>query len=336
MPQTIESIGHAKAAGVPIIIAITKIDKPGNKVDQIKTDIAKHGLTAEDRGGDVPVIGISSKTGQGIPELLEQILLQAEILELKYNPKRAAVGVILDANKDPKQGVVSTVIIMTGTLKVGDIVVAYNTYGKVRRMQNRKGKSVTEVTGGEPAQILGITDLPEPGRILEVVKNEKEAQAKIALIKEQIKKQSPESAVQQFIAGLKSGTKEAELRLILKSDGSSSLEALQQAINGIQLPKNVTIKVIHAEAGHFSESDLSLAQASGALLIGFNITINAILKKKAESMKIEMKNYDIIYELTDYIQKLVNGMVEIEMEEVATGKLEILGIFFAKGKEMVV
>jgi len=193
---------------------------------------------------------------------LEQILLQAEILELKYNPKRSAVGVILDANKDPKQGVVSTVIVMTGTLKVGDIVVAYNTYGKVRRMKDRKGQNITEVTGGEPVQLLGITDLPEPGRIIEVVKNEKEAQVKIALIKEQIKKRSPQSAVQQFIAGLKSGNKEAELRLILKSDGSSSLEALQQAINGIQLPKNVTIKVIHSEAGYFSQSDLSLAQAS--------------------------------------------------------------------------
>jgi len=336
MPQTVESIGHAKAAGVPIIIAITKIDKPGNKIDQIKTDIAKHWLTAEDRWGDVPVIGISSKTGQGIPQLLEQILLQAEILELKYNPKRSAVGVILDANKDPKQGVVSTVIVMTGTLKVGDIVVAYNTYGKVRRMKDRKGQNITEVTGGEPVQLLGITDLPEPGRIIEVVKNEKEAQAKIALIKEQIKKRSPQSAVQQFIAGLKSGNKEAELRLILKSDGSSSLEALQQAINGIQLPKNVTIKVIHSEAGYFSQSDLSLAQASWALLIGFNITINTILKKKAESMKIEMRNYDIIYELTDYIQKLVNGMVEIEMAEAVTGKLEVLGIFFAKAKEMVI
>jgi len=170
--------------------------------------------------------------------------------------------VILDANKDPKQGVVSTVIVMTGTLKVGDIVVAYNTYGKVRRMKDWKGQNINSVTGGEPVQILGITDLPEPGRIIEVVKNEKEAQAKITLIQEQIKKQSPESVIQQFMAGLQSGSKEAELRLILKADGSSSLEALQQAINGIQLPKNVNIKVIHSEAGHFSESDLSLAQAS--------------------------------------------------------------------------
>lgn len=263
MPQTIESIGHAKEAGVPIIIAITKIDKPGNKIDTIKSDIAKYGLTAEDWGGDVPVIGISSKTGQGIPELLEAILLQSEMLDLKYNPKRSAVGVIVDAHKDPKQGVVSTIIVMTGTMKIGDIVVAYNTYGKIRRMQNWLGKSMVSAVGGEPVQILGITELPEPGRIVEVVKNEKEAQEKIALIQEHITKNNSESAVHQFISQLQSTAEhESELRLVLKSDGSSSLEALKQAVAGIPLPKNVTIKVVHSDVGYFSESDLALAQAA--------------------------------------------------------------------------
>ncbi|MFA5747501.1 MAG: translation initiation factor IF-2 [Candidatus Absconditabacterales bacterium] len=336
MPQTVESIGHAKAAGVPIIIAITKIDKPGKNIDQIKTDMAKHGLTPEDRGGDVPVIGISSKTGKGIPDLLETILIQAELLNLKYNPDRSAVGVVLDAHKDPKQGVISTIIVMTGTLKVGDIILAYNTYGKVKRMQNWKGQNINKATGGEPVQILGISDLPEPGRIVEVVKNEKEAQNKTALIQDQIKKQSPDSAVQQFISQLKSGAKESELRLILKSDGSSSLEALKQAVDGIQLPKNVTVKVIHSDVGHFSDSDLSLAQASSALLMGFNISLNTILKKKAESMKIEMKNFDIIYELTDYLDKLLKGMIEIEKHEVVIGKLEVLAIFFRKAKDMTI
>ena len=210
----------------------------------------------------MPVLGISSKTGQGIPELLETILLQAEMLDLKYNPKRSAVGVILDAHKDPKQGVVSTIIVMTGTMKIGDIVVAYNTYGKIRRMQNRKGQSMVSATGGDPVQILGITELPEPGRIIEVVKNEKEAQEKIALVQAHITQQTPESAVQQFISQLKSGSSDSELRLILKSDGSSSLEALKQAVAGIPLPKNVTIKVVHADVGYFSDSDLALAQAS--------------------------------------------------------------------------
>ncbi len=337
MPQTIESIGHAKESWVPIIVAITKIDKPGKNLEQIKQDLAKHWLTPEDWWWDTPMIGISSKTWQWIPELLETVLLQAEILDLKYNPDRSAVGVVVDAHKDTKQWVVSTIIIMTWTLKVGDIIVAYNTTWKIRRMQNRKWQSVTSVTWWEPVQILGITDLPEPGRIVEVVKNEKEAQAKIALIQEQVNKTSHESVVKQFISQIQSGNNVwAELKLILKSDWSSSLEALQQAVTWIQLPKNVTIKVIQAGVWQFNESDLSLAQASWALLLGFNISMNAILKKKADSLKIEMKNFDIIYELTDYLNKLLLGMVEIEQHEVMFAKLEVLGVFFTKNKDMTV
>lgn len=336
MPQTIESIGHAKEAGVPIIVAITKIDKPGKNIETIKQDLAKYGLIPEDWWGDTPIIWISSKTGQGIPELLETILLQTEMLDLKYNPDRDAVWVVVDAHKDPKQGVVSTIIVMTGTLKVGDIIVAYNTTGKIRRMQNRKGQTITSATWWEPVQVLGITHLPDSGRIVEVVKNEKEAHEKIWLIQEQVNKNADESAVKQFITQLQTNTFWAELKLILKSDGSSSLEALQQAVNGITLPKNVTMKIIQSNVWHFTESDLSLAQASWALLLGFNISMNALLKKKADSMKIEMKNFDIIYELVDYLNNLLLGMVEIEQHEVMFAKLEVLGIFFTKNKDMTV
>ncbi len=336
MPQTVESIWHAKESGVPIIVAITKIDKPWKKLDQIKQDLAAAGLTSEDRWGDTPMIGISSKTGQWIPELLETVLLQAEMLDLKYNPDRSAVWVVVDAHTDPKQGVVSTIIVMTGTLKIWDIIVAYNTTGKIRRIQNWKGQSITSATWWEPVQVLGITHLPEPGRIVEVVKNEKEAQEKIWLIQEQVIKNSGESVVKQFISQLQSGAPWAELKLILKSDGSSSLEALQQAVNGIQLPKNVTMKIIQANVWYFSDSDLSLAQASGALLLGFNISMNAMLKKKADAMRIEMKNFDIIYELTDYLNKLLLGMVEIEQHEVMFAKLEVLAIFFTKNKDMTI
>jgi len=335
MPQTIESIGHAKEAGVPIIIAVTKIDKPGKNLEQIKQDLAQYQVIPEDRGGDTPIIWVSSKTGQGIDDLLQTILLQSEMLDLKFDPKRAAAGVILDAHKDPKQGVISTMIIMTGTLKVGDIVVAYNTYGKVRRMQNWKGQNILKAIGGEPVQVLGITSLPEPGRIVEVVKNEKEAQQKVMLIQEQAKSRAPESVIQQFISGVKNN-KESELKLVLKSDWSSSLEALKQAVAAIPMPKNVSIRVIHSDVGHFSDSDISLWEASGALLIGFNINLNALLKKKAENLKIEMRSFDIIYELTDYLSDLVQGMIQIEMHEVAIGKLDVLAIFFGKGKEMVV
>ena len=338
MPQTIESINHAKAAGVPIIIAVTKIDRPGNNMEQIKSDVAKYGLTPEDWGGDTPFVGVSSKTGQGIDLLLEYVLLQSEMLELKYNPDRQAVGVVVDAYKDPKQGVVASLIILTGTLKNGDIIVAYNTYGKVRRMQNWIGKQTSKITGGEPVQILGFTELPEPGRIVEVVSNEKEANQRIAFIKESETKSTGDGALQQFLAQLKAGdqSKVSELRLILKADGSSSLEALKQAVDGVSLPKNVNIKVVHSDVGYFWESDLSLAQASKALLLGFNISMNAVLKKKAENLKIEMKAFDIIYELTDYLTNLLLGMVEVEKEEVVVGKLEILGIFHTETREMTI
>lgn len=338
MPQTIESINHAKAAWVPIIIAVTKIDKPGNNIEQIKADVAKHGLTPEDWGGETPFVGVSSKTGQGIDVLLEYVLLQAEMLELKYNPERQAVWVVVDAYKDPKQGVVASLIVLTGTLKNGDIIVAYNTYGKVRRMQNWIWKNASKISGGEPVQILGFTELPEPGRIVEVVSNEKEANQRIAFIKENETKAKGDGALQQFLAQLKAGdqSKISELRLILKADGSSSLEALKQAVDGISLPKHVTIKVVHSDVGYFGESDLSLAQASRAILLWFNISMNAALKKKAESLKIEMKTFDIIYELTDYLTNLLLGMVEIEKEEVVVGKLEILWVFHTETREMTI
>jgi translation initiation factor IF-2 len=338
MPQTIESINHAKSAGVPIIIAITKIDKPGKNIEQIKTDLAANGITPEDWGGDTPIVWVSWISGQWIPELLETILLQSEMLELKYNPDRSAIWVVLDAHKDPKQWVVSSVIVMTGTLKVGDVIVAYNTYGKVRRMQDWTGKTIKVAKWWEPVQILWITDLPEAGRMVEVVKTEKEAHNKIDLIKAQETGRGSQSVVQDFLSKLGDWDEmeKTELNLILKSDGSSSLEALKQAVAWIQTPDNVDMKVIHTDVWYFSESDLSLAQASKALLLWFNVNINSVLKKKAEQMKIEMKNYDIIYELTNYLTELTQWMIKYEEAEVVIWKLNVLWIFYTKWKDMVV
>ena len=339
MPQTIESINHAKSAWVPIIIAITKIDKPWKNIEQIKTDLAANGITPEDWGWETPIIPISSHTWQGIPQLLEAILLQAEMLELKYNPDRSAIWVVLDANKDPKQWVVSSIIVLTWTLKVWDVIVAYNTYGRVRRMQDWTGKLIRVAKWWDPVQILWITDLPEAGRMIEVVKNEKEAEHKVSLIKEQESSKNTQSAVQDFIAKLSANADEwekTELRLILKSDGSSSLSALKQAVEGVKVPENVVIKVIHSDVWYFSDSDLSLAQASKALLLWFNIWINATLKKKAEQMKVEIKNFDIIYELTDYLTELTQWMIKYEEVEVVIWKLNVLWIFYTKWKEMTV
>jgi len=337
MPQTIESINHAKAASVPIVIAVTKIDKPGVKIDQIKTDIARYGLTSEDWWWDTPVIGVSGKTGKGVSDLLEAILLQAEMLELKFNPNRSAVGVVLDAYKDPKQGIVASVIVMTGTLKIRDITVAYNTYGKIKRMRDRKGKDILEAVGGEPIQVLWFTEIPEPGRIVEIVSSEKEAMNKVNLIQAQHEKENQWSVVQEFVSQLQSGGEDvAVLKLVLKADGSSSLEALIQAVAGIEMPHKVEIKVIHANVGPFSDSDLALAQASKTLMCWFNLPITTNLKKKSQANGVEVKCFDVIYELTEYIEQIVLWMVVVEQEEVVLGKLEILGVFFRKGKEMVI
>ena len=338
MPQTIESINHAKAAWVPIIIAITKIDRPGHKYDQILSDIAAHWITPEDRWWDVPVIGVSSKTWEWIDKLLENILLQAEMLELKYNPNRSAVWVVLDSYKDAKQWVIASIIVLTWTLQVWNIIMAYNTYGKIKRMQNWKWASIQKAVWWQPVQVLWFTDLPEAGRIVEIVNNEKEAQHKVSIIQEQEASHRSEWAVQEFIAQLKAWwtNKISELRLILKAEWASSLEALQQAVQWLELPKNVTIKVIHSDVGQFSESDVSLGKVAKALLIWFNVSINSILKKKADQQKVEIKSFDIIYELTDYLLNLLQWMVEIEKEEVVVGKLEVLWIFFTQSKEMTI
>lgn len=336
MPQTIESINHAKNAWVPIIIAITKIDKAGKNIEQIKSDLAANGVTPEDWGWDSPVIGVSGISGQWIPELLETIILHTEILELKYNPNRSSVGVILDSYKDAKQWVLASMIVMTGTLKVWDIVVSYNTYGKIKRMQDWKWNSIKEAVWGEPVQILWFTDLPEAGRMVEVASSEKEASKKIIQIQDMENSQKQGWAMQDFLSNLWDDENIAELRLILKSDGLSSLDALKQAVDLVPLWDNVRIKVVHSDVWNFSESDLSLAHASQSMLLWFNIWIDASLKKKADNLKVQAKTFDIIYELTEYLEKLTTGMIKIEQEEVLIWKLDVLAIFYSKSKEMVV
>lgn len=203
-PQTVEAINHAKDAGVPIIVAITKIDKGIDNTDMIKGQMAEHGLTPEDWGGDIPVVHVSAMTGQGIPALLEQIILHAEMLELAYNPDRNAVGVVLESTKDPKQGILTTMLLMTGTMKVGDILMIHNTYGKVRKMLDWTGKEIKTSTGGDPVMILGMQDLPEPGRVAEVVNTERQAQQRIALVVETEKAQKDAGGLQAMMSQIAS------------------------------------------------------------------------------------------------------------------------------------
>lgn len=333
--QTVEAINHAKAAGVPIIVAITKIDKGMGNMDNIKSQLAEHGLTPEEWGGNVPLVPVSSMTGQGIDDLLDTITLHSEILELKYNPNRNGVGIVLEATKDSKQWVLSTILLLTGKLNVGDIIMIHNTYGKVRKMLDWTGKETKHVEGGDPVMILGLSDIPEPGRVAEVVANERDAQNKIAKILELDKEKQAESWLAQLMSKIQSGDT-AQLNIIIKADSFGSLEAAKHAIDNIVAPENLSIKIVHSDVGNFGESDLALGQASSALLLGFNITVKAGLVKKAEQLKLTLKNYDIIYEMIDYIEQILQGMIVIEEKEVYIGKLNVLGVFYKKEKEMII
>ncbi len=333
-PQTVEAINHAKDAGVPIIVAVTKIDLGVNRMEEIKGQLAERGLQPEERGGDTMIIPCSSVTGQWIDDLLDAIILQYEMLELKYSPSRNAVGVVVEAHKDAKQGVTTTLLVMTGTLQVWDIVVVHNTYGKVRRMLDWTGKPIKKVTGGDPVMILGIQELPEPGRVVEVVESEKLATKKIEAISAHEHMFSKEAMLQDIMEKIGKWDN-TQLKLIIKADSFGSLEAAKQAAMKISLPENVELKIIHSDVGSVSESDLVFAQASQALVIGFNVSTSTSLKKKADHMGVQVKEYDIIYEFIDYVEKLAIWMIKIEAKEVIIGKLEVLGVFFKKGKEMV-
>ncbi len=333
--QTIEAINHAKEAWVPIIVAATKIDKPDADLEHIRWQLTEHDLTPEERWGTTPLLWVSSKTWEWIAELLDLILLQSELMELKYNPHRTAVWVVLDANKDPKQWVTTSLIMMTGLLKVWHILVVHNTYGKVKKIFDWTGKEVKQATGGDPIMILGLSEIPEPGRIAEVVQSEKTAIAKIAKIREQENLQDKKIWLEWLLNRLAQWER-TELKLILKSDGPSSLEALKHALDSLLPPENIFIKKVHSDVGNFTDSDLTLAKASDSLLIGYNITMNVAMKKKADQLWIVAKAFDVIYELTDYIQDLLKWLIKIEFKEVVIGYLNILGVFYKKEKMQII
>lgn len=333
-PQTVEAINHAKDAWVPIIVAVTKIDLGIGKLDEIKGQIAEHGLQPEDRGGDIMIIPCSAMTGQWIDDLLDAVLLQYEMLELVYNPTRNAVGVVVEWHKDAKKWVTTTMLIMTGTLRIGDIVAIHNTYGRVRRMTDWTGKQIKEATWWDPVMILGIQDLPEPGRMAEVVNSDKEANSKISAIEEHEQSLSKEAILQDIMQKIGKWDN-VQLKLIIKSNSFGSLEAIKQASQKVPLPENVVLKIIHDDVGDVTTSDLTFAQAAQAIIVGYNVSISSSLKKKADQMQVQVKEYKIIYEFLEYLEDLGKWMIKVELKEVITGKLEVLGHFFRKGKESI-
>lgn len=333
--QTIEAIHHAKEAWVPIIVAITKIDRPHSNLETIKWQLAERGLTPEEWGWDIPLIKLSSVTGQWVDDLLEVIALQAEMLALKYNPARPWVWVVLEAHKDIKKWVTTSLILMTWSLKLWDVISIHNTYWKVKKMVDWKWADVKQVNWWDPVMILWLPVLPEPWRVAEVMKSEKDANIKVSLINDK-EKQSTSSTSMQNVMEMISKWERVVLKLILKADSWGSHEALKFAIWKTELPENIEIKIIHSDVWNINESDIILANASSAIIIWFNIWFNALLAKKAESQKIIIKCFDIIYEIMDYVDGLAKWLVKIEEKEVIKWKLQVMGCFFRKWNDMII
>jgi len=329
MPQTIEAINHAKAAKVPIVVAINKMDTQGANPERVKKDLASHELLAEDWGGDTIMVPVSAKTGLGIDLLLENIILQAEVLELSTNPTLPAVGAILEAKLEKGRGPVATVLVREGTLRQGDPIVSGTAYGKVRAMSNDRGEAVEELPPGYSAEVVGLSGVPVAGDILNVVEDEKSAKeiAEHRIMKErkaEIGKTAKES-LDSLFTKIKAGESK-EARIVLKADVQGSVEAVSQALEKLSTRK-VKVEIIHKGVGAMTESDVMLAAASSGMVIGFNVRPESGAEATAKQQGVTMKTYTIIYELLEGVRQLMEGMLEPIRSEKKLGHAEVRNLF---------
>ena len=328
MPQTLEAIDHARAAKVPIVIALNKIDKPDANPDRVKNGLAEAGVVVEEYGGDVPMVAVSAKARLGLDELLEMIGLVADLQELKANPKRAAIGTIVEAELDKGRGPVATALVQTGTLRVGDVIVVGETYGKVRALENALGKRITKAGPSTPAVVLGLGDVPQAGDILRVVPDEKTARTMVEERKAATAARSEGSGkttLEDLYAQIQAGQTK-ELRIILKADVSGSLGAIVHALQQLSTDE-VRLNVIHEGAGDVTDNDIMLASASNAIVVGFNTKVTDTARRAAETEKVDVRQYDIIYKLTDDISAALAGMLEPVQVETVEGRAEVRQIF---------
>ncbi|MGB9792089.1 MAG: translation initiation factor IF-2, partial [Thermacetogeniaceae bacterium] len=329
MPQTIEAINHAKAAEVPIIVAINKIDKPQANPELVKQQLAEHGLVPEEWGGDTICVPVSAKTGEGLDQLLEMILLVAEMEELKANPNRPARGTVIEAKLDKGRGPVATVLIQKGTLEVGDYVIAGTAHGRVRAMLDFKGRRIKKATPSTPVEILGLSEVPNPGDSLVVCQDEKLARQIVEERMEQKRQQElttkEKVTLDDLFKQIQQG-KVKELKLIIKADVQGSVEALVQALSKLSTDE-VKINIIHSGVGAITETDVMLASASNGLIIGFNVRPDSNAKKAAEQQRVEIRLYNVIYEVIDDIRAAMEGLLEPEYREVILGRSEVRDIF---------
>ncbi|WP_170575276.1 translation initiation factor IF-2 [Ruegeria atlantica] len=334
MPQTIEAINHAKAAEVPMIVAINKVDKPDANPDKVRTDLLQHEVIVEKMSGEVQDVEVSAITGQGLDELLEAIALQAEILELKANPDRAAQGAVIEAQLDVGRGPVATVLVQNGTLRQGDIFVVGEQYGKVRALINDKGDRVKEAGPSVPVEVLGLNGTPEAGDVLNVTETEAQAR-EIAAYREQAAKDKRAAAgaattLEQLMQKAKEDENVTELPILMKADVQGSAEAIVQAMEKIGNDE-VRVRVLHSGVGAITETDVGLAEASGAPIFGFNVRANASARNTANQKGVEIRYYSVIYDLVDDVKAAASGLLSAEIREKFIGYAEIREVFKVTG-----
>lgn len=337
MPQTLEAISHARSAEVPIIVAITKIDKPEANPERVKQELMNENLVAEEWGGDTIVVGVSSKSGEGIDELLEMILLVAEMRELKANPNRRAVGTIIEANLDKAKGPMATILIKNGTLRFGDPIVSGTCSGRIRAMEDDKGKKVKKAGPSMPVVVLGLNDVPNAGDTIYAVKDDKTAKAiadkNSEISREKRLSQTTKISLDNLFEKI-SEEDVKELNIVVKADVKGSVEALNQSLLKLSTDE-VKISIIHSGVGGINESDVTLASASNAIVIGFNVRPNINAIELAKSEEVEIRTYRVIYEIINDIEQAAKGMLDPDIVEEILGRCEIRQTFKLPNNQMV-
>ncbi len=334
MPQTLEAIDHARAAGVPIVVAINKIDKPNSNPDHVKQQLADAGLIPEEWGGDTVCLAISAKDKQGIPELLENLLVVAELEDLKADSSRPAVGVVIEAEMDKTKGPLATVLIHDGTLKVGDTVVVGDIWGRIKAMFNDSGKRVRKAEPSSPVEIMGLSLVPQVGEMLTAVANERQAQSLIGKHKQEAQQEptmAPKSMNLDNLFTQISAGRVKELNVILKTDVQGSIEPIRSSLEQLST-KEVQVRFIRSGTGNVTESDVMLAIASKGLILGFGVSSTLGARKLAEIEGISIRHYDVIYNLIDDVEKALKGMLEPTYIEVIEGRAEIRAVFSSSKK----
>lgn len=329
MPQTIEAINHAKSAGIPIIVAINKIDLPDANIDKVKQELMAYELVPEEWGGDTIYVPISAKKNQNIDQLLEMVLLEADVLELKANPHKQAKGAVIEARLDKAKGAIATMLVQRGTLDMGDTIVVGSSIGRIRAMTNDKGKKVKSAGPSTPVEIMGLTDVPEAGDTFYEVKNEKMAKHLIERRKRQAREQVINSVTKVTLDNLFTQMEEGKLKvlnLIVKADVQGSVEAVKQSLEKLQ-NEEVRVKVIHSAAGAVNQSDVTLAKVSNAIIIAFNVRPDHTAKEMAEKEEVEIKQYSVIYQAIEDVEAAMKGMLAPKFEEKVIGNVEVRQTF---------